>query len=309
MKRLILLFLVLGNTLPAANVYIDSSLVTLIGSGPDSTTFNAKMRASNTGPDMTLAPSSATTAGGTQYISYNIANSAGVSSRTFDFELKHLVGKGFVFSTTDNVATPVTRVLAYGSGFTQGSGSLFDLPNASATTLVTQDDLLNFGSPLTPTGPSGLPSFNSLKIEARTSAADFAFIRLSNFVFSGAVIADGALDSSFPASSSGEFADGDFDNSAANIGADALNGVSPTGTGQWFQRIVSDSAMNGYDWQLTGSLQLSKSFTTSDEGVRFAIYGEQVNFSVVPEPSSSLLVLLAGALLSARRRRCFWSSF
>jgi hypothetical protein len=285
----------------AANVYInDYTNVTINSIG--ATAMNAKVRTSNNNFDQSVATGSGTAASGI-FVQGNLGNVAVIDSRSYNFSLQHFVGKGYVFTTTvvppvpsTPAFIPTTVVTSYGTGFT-------GLPAASPSTVLTNASTLLFGSPAAATAPGALPAYNSLRIEARatntTQVSGYpttSSVVVTNLVFTGASTVYGSFNS-------GSISNGQ----AGNTSGEIVNGsaIAPS-TGFWFQRLVSDTNLNTYDWTLTGTVTLDKNGTSGDENVRFIIYGQQINGIIippVPEPSRAALMLVGLVAMIVRRKR------
>lgn len=265
-----------------------STVIDAVGS----TAFNAKLRLSAGNFDQSLATTGGTGAG--NVVSANLGTIPIISATSYQFTLQHRVGQGFIFTTIGNQPTPLTSIVAFGSGFSPA------LPTANATTSVSSAATLSSN---TAGGPqiaaTALANYNSLRLEVRTSevAGDPPeSITFANLVFNSPTIflADGSLTTSgtivplTPGSASGEIVNG-------------IPTVAATGT--LFQRIITDEPLNNHDWSFSGNVQLVRSGTGDGEGLRFVIYGQTVTATLIPEPSSTALGLLTLASLLLRRKR------
>lgn len=274
----------------AAGVWIDSSQVTLSGTG--ATVINARLRASAGGADQLLADGGGTNATSGTTLSHNMGNVGAVSSRNYAFTLEHRLGQGIIFQLVDNQATPQTWVLAHGSGFSPS------LPTAGPRMNVASQSALGaLSAPV-------LPSFNSLRLELQASEAHAGGVAelatLGGLYFSSPTLSlqDGAFDAimvtpTTPGVTSGEVVGG--------VATTATNGFA-------FQRLVADDSLTAHNWTLGGTVHLQRSGGGDGEGVRMIISGQQVTavfpaIGPIPEPAVAGLLGAAGALALRRRRR------
>jgi hypothetical protein len=282
------LFLLFALPLPAANVLINSAYSTIHSTG--GTAFNAKFRASAGNFDQSLAVGSSTS--GVNTVSRNVGTLSQISATSYQFTLEHRVGQGLVFTLVSTVAGTNSTV-AFGTGFFPG------LPLATTTTATT---LVN---PATSTaiGVGALPSYNSLRIEARASqayaGAPDELLTWSGMSFSSPTLT--VVDGSFSSGSTSPTTPG-------SASGEVVGGVPTTaGTGFYFQRLASTAPLELHNWTLSGTVHLMRNGTGGDETMRFIISGQQINwdsswFAAAPEPSRVVL-LLAGTLAMLLRRR------
>jgi MYXO-CTERM domain-containing protein len=272
-----------------AGVWIDSSQVTLSSTGV--TVINARLRASAGGADQLLADGGGTNATSGTTLAHNMGNVGAISSRDYAFTLEHRLGQGLIFQLVDTQTTPQTWVLAYGSGFAPA------LPTAGPRTTVASQSTLGG------VAPSGLPTFNSLRLEVQASEAHAGgtaeLATLGGLYFSSPTLSlqDGAFEAitvtpTTAGSTSGEVVGG--------VATTAANGFA-------FQRLVADESLTGHNWTLGGTVHLQRSGGGDGEGVRMLISGQQVtavfpSVGPIPEPAAAGLLGLAGALGLRRRR-------
>jgi hypothetical protein len=260
------------SSLEAATVSLNSTPAPI--EEVDYTSFNAKIRVSNNNWDKSLGSTSQ------------------ISTRNYSFTIENVVGQGIMFRTTDNQNTPVTQVLAFGSGFGTNPGGL-PTTNSYIYSTATNNSLggLNY---------STLPDFNSLLIQARASETSALtpneLVSIQSISFTSPTLNTtgslntGNVTSTTPGNGSGQVIDG--------------QPVQPS-VGIWQQRIVGDTSLKDHNWKLSGNIVLQRAGSGGDEGVSFIVSGQQLNFdlSAVPEPSRALLLLLGGVGMVLRRRR------
>jgi hypothetical protein len=276
----------------AANYVANSSPIVTINSVGD-TIFNAKLRASNGNFDQSVATTSSTLVG--NVVSRDLGNVNTITSRIYQFTLEHRVGQGFIFTTIDNQNAPFTSITAYGTGFSP------TLPPTVGNTAVTTAATLNtFRGSGVPIAATALSNYNSLRIETRTTA--FAgnpdeSITFSNLAFSSPTI--NLLDGSLTTNST------IIPTTTGSTSGEIVGGVPATAAnGTLFQRIISDEPLNNHNWSFSGNVQLIRSGAGDGEGLRFAIYGQNINAAFpVPEPSHAILSLMGLCAVMLKRKR------
>jgi hypothetical protein len=288
----ILIGLIFPTVCSAANYVTNSSPSLTINSVGD-TIFNAKLRASNGNFDQSIATTSSTLIG--NVVSRDLGNVNKITSRIYQFTLEHRVGQGFIFTTIDNQSAPFTSITAYGTGFSPA------LPPTVGNTAVTTVAILNtFGGSGVPIAATALGNYNSLLVETRTTA--FAgnpdeSITFNNLAFSsptinflsGSLITSSTVTPTTTGSTSGEIVGG--------VPATAANGTL-------FQRIISDGPLNNHNWTFSGNVQLIRSGAGDGEGLRFAIYGQNIDaIFAVPEPSHAILSIMGLCAVMLKRKR------
>lgn len=153
----------------ATLIYLDSNLVTI---HDEVTRAGAKYRLSNTNFDQSL-DNGAGTANSKNFNRLNLGTVSQLSGSTYDFQLSHRSGQGFLWSMT-NVANGLTSVLGWGTFPIPITGGILDI-----------DPLLNRIAPNRP--------FNGVAIEARGIGAGGRMV-VSNLTFSSPfAVADGTL--------------------------------------------------------------------------------------------------------------------
>jgi histidinol-phosphatase (PHP family) len=257
----------------------------------DVSSFNAKIRVSNTNFDQSLGIGGGTNSS-RSFIGTNLGNTSQINARTYDFSIENRVGQGIIFTVSDTQTTPTIRVLRFGSGFDPGI-----TPPTSSPLNYLRITTNSLGG----VTYSGLSDFNSLLIQARanevSSLTPDEQVTIQSISFTSATLTqEGSLDTGTVLSNT------PGNGSGVTIGG---NPVTPA-TGIWQQRVSADTNLKDHNWQLSGRLQLRRpAISGSDENISFIVTGQNVTFvpSPIPEPSRALLILLGGLGLVLQRRR------
>lgn len=299
-STMLLTLLLLGVAPPVAatTVLINRSYVTI--TAIETLTLGAKYRVSSVNFDQSLDSGGGTqmVAGGPNFISTNLGNTAALHNQTLAFALRNLPGQGVVFSLTRPNATVTS--LAWGSF----APELLPTPTVSAPQLRAAPDKPPFVATNQPSGTLLSPGFapmNALHIEVSSrlrNAQDYQpVVTLSDLAFTASGVTIG-----------GTLAPG-----MAVTPATALPNVAfpEPGAGYASQWLVTTGSFWDFGWTISGNVNASFGNLTAaglagdfGEQVKFGISGKQVQFSTtVPEPQSWAMLIAGFGLVGAVMRR------
>lgn len=216
----------------------------------------AKYRLSNTNWDMSLDAGGGT-ATPANFISHGLGNSGALNDVAFDFTLKYLTGKGFVY-TLSRVSDGATWNLAWGGNFAPG-----DIPAGTTTTAATLNN-----------GETPNQTFNALHLTAQASGGSSfpndRYMKFENLQFSQTT-SDGALTNGTAA--------------------------SPIGTSNLQQWILAAIDLSTVDWVLTGRLTGKGMTSGGESVKFVVDAKNVTGVTFVPEPSSLAIGGLGGLAL------------
>ncbi len=259
------LFASLSLVCSAANVYINSPLVT--SASVINSAAEAKYRMSHTNFDMTLANQNGGS-GVANRLQTGLGNASFLNNRVYNFTLEHVTGttnvnRGFIFTMSDGTTTTKQ---SWGSFSTTPTGQTA----SSLNSLV----------------PNSFFNSLQLQIQADRKTGSGSQMKVTDLTFSGSGLT---------------IADGSFNDTT-------VTSTSSTAAPTVVQRLVASNTtdLSAFNWSLSGKVSGFRDASAGgDEAVKFVIYAQNVNASIVPEPSFylSLAVGLGGLVVAIRRCR------
>jgi len=242
----------------------------------------AKVRNSPTNFDQTIDDGAGTTLNGSNP-TFMQANRANVSGKTWQFQLSHYAGQGFVFTLTNASNASDTYTLAWGSGFLAGI-----LPGSNVTTSALLDTL-----------PPDYSSYNSLHFESRAgNSTSNNAVTLSGAAFALCPFTTATSLSAACATPPTPTVNGAFESSPVTLLSPSQNSSS---SGYYHDWVVTDMNLALYDWKALATVTLTGG---KDEATKFTVSAKDLAAATpTPEPATLVPALMALAAL-AHRIRC-----